>query len=98
MAHESTLDQIRSELRRIGANSIQVSRDANFEPDAGELIHISLGDADWRLLPQELEQLLKEIPAGAGEEGVRRAIETKGSAVWHGPAPKDSRDSSHQPS
>jgi hypothetical protein len=97
MAHETALESIRNELRRIGATQVRVALDSEFEPKAGELVRVRLASAEWRLLPQELEQLLKELPAGAGDEGVRKAIETEGSAVWHGPAPIDSRDTSHQP-
>jgi hypothetical protein len=97
MAHEAVLQQIRKELRRIGATKVRAALDSEFEPKAGELVHVKLEAAEWRLLPEELEQLLKEVPAGAGDEGVRKVIETKGNAVWHGPAPEDSRDTSHQP-
>lgn len=93
MSHEAVLQQIRSELKRIGAPQAQVALDQNFEPDAGELVRIKLASAEWRLLPPELEQILKEMPSGAGEEAVKRAIESKGHAVWHGPAP-ESRDTS----
>jgi hypothetical protein len=97
MAHEVILQQIRSELRRIGASKVQVNLDSNFEPKAGELVRVKLEGAEWRLLPAELEQLLKEVADGAGDEGVRKTIETRAANVWHGPAPKDSRDTSHQP-
>lgn len=95
MAHEAVLQHIRDHLQRIGASRVQVSLDANFEPQAGELVSVKLQDAEWRLLPEQFEQLLKEVPAGAGDEAVKRAIETKADNVWHGPAPTDSRDSSH---
>ena len=97
MSHEAVLQQIRSELRRIGASKVQVALDPKFEPKAGELVRVKLERAEWRLLPPELEQLLRGVAEGAGDEGVRKAIETQGAAVWHGPAPKDSRDASHQP-
>jgi hypothetical protein len=97
MSHEAVLQGIRDELRRVGAGKVQVAIDPNFEPKAGELVRVKLESAEWRLLPPELEQLLKELPENAGDEGVRKAIETKTSAVWHGPAPKDSRDTSHHP-
>jgi hypothetical protein len=98
MAHETARHEIRKELRRIGASKVRVALDSKFEPRAGELVLAKLEAAEWRLLPQEFAQLLKEVPAGRGDEGVRKAIETQGNAVWHGPAPKDSRDTSHQPS
>jgi hypothetical protein len=97
MSHEAILQHIRNELQRIGASKVQVALDSKFEPKAGELVQVQLEGAEWRLLPAELEQLLQGVAAGAGDEGVRKAIETQGANVWHGPAPKDSRDSSHQP-
>ncbi|MBW3595920.1 MAG: hypothetical protein KY475_01445 [Planctomycetes bacterium] len=85
------LQHIRSELKRIGASQTSVSLDTEFEPDAGELVWVKQESAEWRLLPPEFEQLLKGVPAGAGDEAVKRAIEAKGNAVWHGPSP-ESRD------
>jgi diadenosine tetraphosphatase ApaH/serine/threonine PP2A family protein phosphatase len=90
---QDLLQQIRSDLKRIGATQTQVSLDAEYEPKAGELVWVKQESAEWRLLPAEFEELLKNLPAGAGDEGVKRAIESKGSTVWHGPSP-DSRDTS----
>jgi hypothetical protein len=91
------IDRIQSELQRLGASKVHVAVDSKFEPQAGDLVRVKLQGAEWRLLPGEIEQLLKELPDGAGDEAVRKVIETKGNTVWHGPAPKDSRDTSHQP-
>jgi len=86
-------DDIRSELRRLDAEEIVVRLDEEFEPKAGVLLRVAFHDAYWHLLPQHFLTLLRELPDGAGTEGVHRAIEKRGSAVWHGPAPKSTRDS-----
>jgi hypothetical protein len=97
MAHEAVLQAIHRELRRIHAPGVKAALDPSFEPETGELVRVQLDAAEWRLPPAELEQLLKDVPSGAGDEAVKRAIEQHGNAVWHGPAPKDSRDTSHGP-
>jgi hypothetical protein len=97
MAQEAVLQGIHRELRRINAARVNATLDPEFEPEAGVLVCVQLDAAEWRLPPAELEQLLKDVPAGAGDEAVKRAIEQQGNAVWHGPAPKDSRDTSHGP-
>ena len=89
------LTDIIAELKRIGADTVRVSLDAEFEPKAGELVKVVLGSAYWHLQPGEFLRLLKELPAGAGSEKVKIAIEKKATKVWHGPAPLGSRDSSH---
>jgi hypothetical protein len=96
MAHEAVLKSIRNELRRVGASQVNAALDPNFEPEAGDLVRVKLEAAEWHLLPAEFEQLLKELPGG-GDEAVKRAIEKRANVVWHGPAPKDSRDTSHGP-
>ncbi len=95
MPHEEALREIRHHLQRIGANRVQVALDPDFEPQAGVLVHVQLQDAEWRVLPEQFQELLKDMPAGAGDEAVKRAIESKADNVWHGPAPTDSRDTSH---
>lgn len=94
MVQTSALSTIRRELERLAASQVEVDIDSNFEPAAGDLAHVKIDAAEWRLPPGELEQLLKEAPDQAGPEGVKQAIEKHGNAVWHGPAPKDSRDTS----
>ena len=91
------LEQIQGELRRLGAKSLRASLDREFAPEAGELVKVVLGSAYWHLPPAEFLHLLSELPSGAGDEAVRAAIEKKGTHVWHGPAPRDSRDTSHSP-
>jgi len=87
------LEDIRAELKRLGANSVRVSLDRDFEPKAGELVKVELGPSYWHLLPPAFLELLKELKDGAGNEAVKAAIEKKGTHVWHGPAPEGSRDS-----
>lgn len=89
-----TLNKIQAELERIGASSATVSLDAEFEPEAGELVKFELEGADWHLLPEHFFELLRDLPDDAGGDAVRTAIERKGPFVWHGPAPEGSRDSS----
>ena len=91
------LKQIRGELQRLEAILVRVSLDRQFEPEAGELLKVNLGSADWHLPPTDFLALLRELSAGAGDEAVKEAIEKKGVHVWHGPAPRDSRDTSHSP-
>jgi hypothetical protein len=88
----SVLKEIQAELRRVGATSIRVSLDRDFEPKAGELLKVELGPAYWHLQPQEFLQLLNELPDKAGDEAVKTAIGTKATGVWPGPAPSGSRD------
>jgi hypothetical protein len=87
-------NDIRSELRRVHAEEIIVRVDELFEPKAGALMEVELNDAYWHLLPEHFLELLRGLPDGAGANGVHRAIEERGSAVWHGPSPKDARDNS----
>ena len=88
------LDDIKTELSRVSATEVVVSLDSEFEPDAGTLVKIGLGEAYWHMMPEHFHTLLQEIPSGAGSEAVRHAIEAKGKHVWHGPAPEGSRDAS----
>jgi len=88
--HES----IRSELARLGAAEVRTEIDEEFEPGAGELIKVQTADAYWHLLPAEFLELLRGLPDGAGSAAVHRAIETDGHAVWHGPSPRRSIDTS----
>lgn len=85
-------NDIRSELRRVQAEEIVVRVDEQFEPKAGVLLEIAFNDAYWHLLPEHFLELLRDLPDGVGTAGVHRAIEERGSAVWHGPSPKDARD------
>lgn len=86
------IDEIRSELRRLSAYSIRVSLDAEFEPEAGELVKIERGSAYWHLQPAEFFHLIDALPDGAGSDAVQIAIERDANQVWHGPAPLGSRD------
>lgn len=91
---QDILSQIRSELGRVGARNVSAELDDDFEPEAGTLVKITLDDeaAYWHLLPGEFLDLLKDLPAKAGSEAVKTAIETKGTNIWRGPAPKSDRD------
>lgn len=87
-------NEIERELRRIGALSdVAFTVDEQFEPEAGRLLKVEIGDADWHLYPEKFLELLEDVPADAGGEAVKSAIERDAVVVWHGPAPKDSRDS-----
>lgn len=88
------LDEIKSELHRLSADGTAVTLDCQFAPEAGELVKVVIDHAYWHLPPDHLLTLLKELPSGGGSESVRVAIEQKATFVWHGPAPKDSRDTS----
>lgn len=88
------LTEIQAELQRISADDVVVSLDADFEPKAGTLVKVVIGDAYWHLLPDQFLELLQGLAPDAGNEGVRIAIEQKASFVWHGPSPKNSRDTS----
>lgn len=88
------LDNIKEHLARIAAHDVVVTRNDEFEPDAGPLVKVELEGAYWHLAPTAFEQLLEAIPDGAGSEAVREAIEKKAPFVWHGPSPKGSRDTS----
>lgn len=86
------LDQIRNHLARLNAARIEVKEDLDFEPKAGRLLHVSLEEAYWHLPPQQFLELLKALPDAAGPGAVHEAIEREATAVWHGPAPEESRD------
>lgn len=86
------LEQIRQELTRVGATEMRVSLDAQFEPEAGELVKIEYQKSYWHLLPQDFLGLLEQLPDGDGAERVREAVESDSIHVWHGPSPKNSLD------
>jgi hypothetical protein len=86
------LDKIRAHLKRLNASEMQVADDPDFEPKAGRLLHVSLEEAYWHLPPQEFLELLKRLPDGVGATEIHRALESQVTAVWHGPAPEESRD------
>jgi len=86
------LPDISAELIRIHANNVRVSFDEDFEPAAGELLRVQVGDAYWHLLPEQFLELLRQLPDCIGADAVHRAIEEHAPAVWHGPAPPDARD------
>ena len=88
------LDEIKAELVRVSATDIKVALDEEFEPAAGTLLRVDRAAAYWHLLPEHFLLLLKELPNAAGSEEVHRAIEKRATAVWHGPSPPASRDSS----
>jgi hypothetical protein len=86
------LDAIQVELARLDARNATVRTDESFEPETGPLVQIMIDGADWHLLPEHLLALLRSLPDAAGPQAVHRTIETDGQAVWHGPAPPESRD------
>jgi hypothetical protein len=90
------LSDLQDELERLRAAEVRIELDDQFEPRAGTLARVEIGLAYWHLLPTELQSLLAALPDGAGSEKIRRAIECRGSYVWHGPAPPGSRDTSHE--
>ena len=83
------------ELQRIEADEVCLSIDEHFEPQAGALLKVEIGSAYWHMWPEEFRALLQEIPDRAGLDAVHRAIERHTMHVWHGPAPRGSRDTSH---
>lgn len=87
------LDAIKQELSRLSAEKVRVSTDREFDREAGELIKIELDDVYWHMHPQPFLEVLKDLPDGAGEEGVRMAIENGANpAVYRGPSPDGTRD------
>lgn len=88
------LQEIKAELQRMNASKVSVKLDSEYEPDAGELVHVEIEDASWHMLPGVFLALLKDLPDAADAESVRTAIERRAMFVWHGPSPKDSRDTS----
>jgi hypothetical protein len=88
-------ERLQAELARVNATEIYAAFDDEFEPRAGELLLVESNDAYWHLLPEQFLTLLAELPDGAGAAAVHQAIEAHGTAVWHGPAPPDSRDSAN---
>lgn len=87
------ISEIKSELVRLNAKEVVVREDDDFEPEAGPLVEVEYEGAHWHLLPEEFLELLRSLPDGAGADAVHRVIEAEGHAVWHGPAPPESRDS-----
>ncbi len=86
------IEKIRQQLIRLNATRIQVAEDSEFEPKVGRLLRVALDNAYWHLPPQHFLELLKAMPNGSGDDAVHQAIERESPAVWHGPAPEDSRD------
>lgn len=86
------LEKIGAELQRLSATEVLVELDDEFEPDTGTLVKVSFDGTFWHLLPGALEELLTELPERAGAEAIKQAIEGKAQAVWHGPSPEGSRD------
>jgi hypothetical protein len=86
------LNRIRRELARLSAEEMRVSLDADFVPEAGELVRIDYEKAYWHLLPQDFHAMLEKLPDAGGAERVRHAIESDSIQIWHGPSPKDSLD------
>lgn len=87
-----TLNEIKSEMSRVGAADAEVTLDADFAPEAGELVKVELAGAYWHLGPEQLLSLLKVLSDGAGSEAVQETIERNATPLWHGPAPEGSRD------
>jgi hypothetical protein len=88
------LKRINDELKRLDALDAEATLDENFEPNAGTLLKIQIEDSYWHLLPNTFLELLVKLPDGVGSEVIRQTIEAEASFVWHGPSPKDSRDTS----
>jgi hypothetical protein len=87
------LKETKAELSRLSADKIQVEYNPEFEPEAGELVKITLEDAYWHMQPQPFLELLKELADDAGSEAVREAIERHGHpVVYRGPEPEGNRD------
>lgn len=86
------IEQILNHLTRLDAGRIEVAEDLEFEPKAGRLLRVSLDEAYWHLPIQQFLELLHRLPDGAGDDAVHQLIEREATAVWHGPAPEDSRD------
>jgi len=86
------LNDIQAELKRISAHQVHVTLDDDFKPDAGTLVRIQRGDAYWHMSPEQFLAILQDLSPEAGDEGVQRAIETKGQQVWHGPATETTRE------
>lgn len=82
-----SLTKVEAELKRLEATDVSVEFDEEFEPEAGTLVKVSYDGAVWRLLPGKLEELMAELPDGAGGDAIRQAIEAKAQSVWHGPSP-----------
>jgi len=88
-----TLHKIREHLQRIGASDVSVELDEDFAPDVGTLVETRYEGAEWRLLPDDLLDLVSELPNQAGGEALKVAIEKETMRVWHGAEPP-SRDTS----
>ena len=89
------LDEIRSELGRVGAAEITVENDGDFAANVeqvDDVVKIEFGPAVWRMMPSHLLELLHDLPDGAGPEAVHTAIEQQAPHVWHGEEPEGSRD------
>jgi hypothetical protein len=89
-----TFNEIKSELERLAAAEVTASLNEEFEPEAGVLVKIELKGAYWHLCPQRFLSLIKDLPDGAGSNAIHEVIEKKATLVWHGHAPKGSRDTS----
>lgn len=89
-----SLHEIELELRRLGATDATARMNAEFEPEAGDLVKFELKGAYWHLGTAQFLALLKDLPDDAGSEAIRATIELNAMPVWHGPAPKGSRDTS----
>lgn len=94
MNEYDVIEQLDNELRRLGASDAAVKLDEEFEPDAGTLVYLRVGAVYWHFLPGALLPLLQSLPNKAGNEAIKRVIERNATAVWHGPSPKGSRDTS----
>ena len=88
------LNDIRAEHDRVGATEVRTTLTSECEPEAGELVKVEFDEAYWHLAPMEFLQLLKDRPAGAGADEIKRISESEAVKVWHGPAPPDARDRS----
>mgnify|MGYP007073391473 CR=1 FL=1 len=88
------LQAIQTELGRLNATDTFVALDRTFEPEAGELVAVDIGEASWHMLPGVFLALLREMPDNAGSEAIQTAIEKDAILVWHDPSPKGSRDTS----
>lgn len=86
------LERIKSELQRIGATEITVGEDRDYDPAVEDLVHVRYDQAEWHLIAPQFAELLQALPAGAGAEAVRHAIEQHAQLVWHGASPRGSRD------
>lgn len=91
---DNNLRRLADQLQRVGAAEVKLSLDDEFEPKYGTLLRVEIGQAYWHLPVQDFQRILEGLHDNTGSEAIKRAIESKASHVWHGPAPRQNRDTS----